>query len=313
MIRKAMGALLAICALGWTAAQAETVGIGTMAAGTLSHSTGSTIAKVLNEEAGLQSRVQPNTGETVILPLIDNGEFDFGIANVLEGAEAYLGHGQFDGNALENLRIAAVLYPLRTALFVRKDSGIETIADLEGKRITHGFPAMGTVEVVLDALLANGGLEDGDYEKVLVPNVIKGADAFVNGRADAFFFAVGAGKVSEVDASVGIRMLSGVDEPEAVERMNEVFPYGYLLEVQPNPAFAGVLEPGFVLAYDNLLLTGTHVSDELAGKVAKGLYENKEALAAGFKPFLAFNPENVVKDDMPVPFHDGVRAWYESR
>jgi TRAP transporter TAXI family solute receptor len=295
------------------AAQAGTVGVGTMAQGTLSFSTGSVIAKLMNEQLGLEARVQPNTGETVLIPLINQGELDFGIANVLEAADAYQGEGDFAGRAQDKLRIAAVLYPLRVALFVRADSDIHSIADLKGKRVTTGFSAMGTIERVLNSVFANGGLEPSDVKPVPVPNVIKAAEQFVNGRADAFFFAVGAAKVAEVDASVKVRVLPMSDAPDAVERMKAIFPYGYLIQVPPLPNFAGVSEPTYVLGYDNLLLTATHVPADLAKAVAAGLAENKEVLIEGFPLFRSFEPDKIVKPDMPVPYHDGVKAWQASR
>jgi TRAP transporter TAXI family solute receptor len=294
-------------------AHAGTVGVGTMAQGTVSFSTGSVLAKVMNEKMGLEARVQPNSGETVLVPLINNGELDFGIANILEAVEAYQGVNDFAGRPQKNLRIAAVLYPLRTALFVRKDSGITKTADLKGKRVTFGFSAMGTINTVMKSLLANSGLTENDIKPVLVPNVVKGAEQFLNGRADAFFFAVGAAKVSEVNASIPLRALPMEDSPEAVKRFNDIFPDGYLFEVPPLPNFAGVLQPTKVLAYDNLLLTGTHVSDDLAKAVAAGLAQHKDALAAGFPLFRGLDPNRIYLEGTRVPFHPGVVAWAKSR
>ena len=294
-------------------AKADTVGLGTMSQGTLSFSTGSVIAKVLNGKAGLEARVQPNTGETVLIPLVNQGELDFGIANVLEGGDAFNGEFSFSGIKQDKLRIAAVLYPLRVAYFVRADSDIKSIADMRGKRVVSSFAAMGSLNRVAGAILANGGLSEADIVPVPVPNVIKGAEQFLNGRADVFFFAVGAAKVAEVDASIKIRVLPLSDERDAVARMHEVFASSYLAKVPPLPNFAGVSEPSNVLAYDNLLLTGTHVADETVAKVLKTLAGNKEDLIAGFPLFRGLNPDKLVKEGMPLPFHDGATAWSKSR
>ena len=294
-------------------AKADTVGLGTMSQGTLSFSTGSVIAKVLNGKAGLEARVQPNTGETVLIPLVNQGELDFGIANVLEGGDAFNGEFSFSGIKQDKLRIAAVLYPLRVAYFVRADSDIKSIADMRGKRVVSSFAAMGSLNRVAGAILANGGLSEADIVPVPVPNVIKGAEQFLNGRADVFFFAVGAAKVAEVDASIKIRVLPLSDERDAVARMHTVFASSYLAKVPPLPNFAGVSEPSNVLAYDNLLLTGTHVADETVVKVLKTLAGNKDDLIAGFPLFRGLNPDKLVKEGMPLPFHDGATAWSKSR
>ncbi|MGI9414884.1 MAG: TAXI family TRAP transporter solute-binding subunit [Hyphomicrobiales bacterium] len=294
-------------------AKADTVGLGTMSQGTLSFSTGSVIAKVLNQKAGLEARVQPNTGETVLIPLVNQGELDFGIANVLEGGDAYNGEFTFSGLKQEKLRIAAVLYPLRVAFFVKADSETRTIAGLRGKRVVSSFSAMGSLGRVAGAVMANGGVAQGDIVPVPVPNVIKGAEQFLNGRADMFFFAVGAAKVAEVHASVKIRVLPLSDAPEAVARMHGVFASSYLAKVPPLPNFAGVTEPTNVLAYDNLLLTATHVPAETVVKVLETLAGNKDDLIAGFPLFRGLDPDKLVKQGMPLPFHDGAIAWSKSR
>lgn len=313
MKTKLIGAVLALGMFMGQGARADTVGLGTMSQGTLSFSTGSVIAKVMNEKIGLEARVQPNTGETVLIPLINQGELDFGIANVLEGGDAFAGAFAFKGNPQKKLRIASVLYPLRVAYFVRADSDIKTIADLKGKRVPAGFSAMGSLDRVAGAVLANGGLSEGDIKPVLVPNVIKGAEQFLNGRADAFFFAVGAAKVAEVDASVKIRVLPLTDDPAAIERMHKPFPSSYLAKVPPLPNFAGVSKPTFVLAYDNLLLTGTHVPEATVKKVVEGLAAHKKDLIAGFPLFRGLHRDKLVKDGMPLPFHDGAMEWHKTK
>ena len=89
---------------------------------------------------------------------------------------------------------------------------MKTIADLKGKRVPYGYSAMRTIEPTVRAILATGGLSEKDVKPVLVPNVVRSADDFTSGAADMFFFAFGAPKVREVDATVGgIRVLE-IDE-----------------------------------------------------------------------------------------------------
>ena len=294
-------------------ATAQNVGVGTMSQGTISFSTGSVIAKVMKEKMGLEARVQPNSGETVLVPLINNGEIEFGIANVLEAQQAQSGQGSFAGRAQKDLRIAAVLYPLRTAYFVRADSDIKSLADLKGKRVTVGFSAMGTVDTIAKALLASGGLKDGDYRPVLVPNVVAGATQLQNGRADAFFFAVGAAKVAEVNAAVPLRILPMPTDDAAIARVRASFPDGYPSIVNPGANFAGVSVPTATLGYDNLLLTSTKVSDALVTKVLEGLAGQKAALIEGFPQFRGLDPKLLVKPQLATPHHPASLAWAKSR
>jgi TRAP transporter TAXI family solute receptor len=311
------GRIMAAIAASWLAAAgaagAQTVGVGTMPQGTLSFSTGSVIAKVMKEAMDVEARVQPNSGETVLIPLVNSGELDFGIANVLEAAEAAAGQGVFAGQPQENLRVAAALYPLRVAFFARADSDIHTLQDLKGKRVTLGFSAMGAVDTIARAVLANGGVSEDDVTPVLVPNVVVGADQFLNDRADAFFFAVGAAKPAEVNASVPIRVIPMQESAEAVERLHTVFPDSYVAIAPPLPNFAGVFEPTPVLGYDNLLLTNADVADALVTKVLDGLADNQEALIAGFPLFRGLDPDKLYKENLATPFHPATAAWASAR
>ena len=66
---------------------------------------------------------------------------------------------------------------------------------------------MRALEPTVRAILATAGLTEKDIKPVLVPNVVRSADDFISGAADMFYFAFGAPKVREVDATVGgIRM-----------------------------------------------------------------------------------------------------------
>lgn len=293
-------------------AWAQSVGVGTMSQGTMSYSSGSAIAKLLTEKAGVQARVQPNSGESIMIPLVDMAELDFGIANVQEADEAVQGERAFKGRPVKNLRVATVMFPLRTALFVKADSGIRTVADLKGKRVTYGFTAMGTINTIVDAILASGGLTAKDIRPIMVPNVARGADELAAGNVDAFFFAVGAAKVTEVDVSVGGLLMLPLGTTEAdVQAVKKVFPYGYPYIEQPRPGVAGVSEPSAALAYDNLLLTSAAVSDELVYKSVKAIYENRAGLVASFAGFQGFDTKHMYKPGMPTDFHPGALRFFK--
>ena len=303
----------AVSVASWTAAQAENLGLGTMSQGTLSFTTGTVLAKVLNEKTDLEARVQPNSGESVLIPLINSGDLDFGIANVLEAQQASSGTGVFSGKKQDNLRIAAILFPLRTAFFVHEDSDIKTLADLKGKRVTVGFSAMGTVDTIAKALLHAGGVEPSDIKPVMVPNVVVGAEQFLNDRADAFFFAVGAAKVAEVNAAQPVRVLAMPDDAVSIARLKSQFPDGYGVTVPPLPNFAGVSAPTTVLGYDNTLLTGTHVPDAAIRKVLDGIANNKDALAGAFPLYRGLDPDKIYKQDVATAFHPATIAWAAAR
>lgn len=291
-------------------AHAQQLGIGTMGQGTAGYSMGAAISKVLLEKAKMQAVVQPAGGTSAYMPMIDRGEIDLGVVNIIEAKEGLTGTGAFAGRKQANIRIVAVLYPFRSGFFVRKDAPMQTIADLKGKRIPYGYTAQVTLRSVVDAFLANAGLTPADVRHVLVPNVIRGTDDFIAEKADAGFFALGAGKVAEANASVGgIRFLQMDDSPAAVERMQKVLPEAYVVTVNPSPALAGVLGPTKLMAYDYVLIAGTHVNDDVVGRVVETLAANKPALVEAFAGYQGFDATKMAKK-LPVDYHPGAIAAY---
>jgi uncharacterized protein len=308
-MRKLLFALLALAA---GTVQAQVLGFGSAPQGSIGYNMSSAIARVMADD-GMQSRVQPYSGSSAVLPLVNSGELDLAVCNVLEIEEATKGEGPYNGRKQANLRVLGVIFPLLSSIFVRNDSDIKSLAELKGKRLPAGFSAQVTLDRIIDAVLANGGLERKDIVPVLVPNVVRGADDFVERKIDGGFFALGAAKVLEVHKSTGgIRFLPLSDDAQAVARMKKHMQYAYVTEVKPGPAFAGVDKPTKLMAYDYLIAVGSHVKDEQAYKIAKAVYENKPKLIESLGAFRGFNPD-LMNRAMPAAFHAGSMKFYKEK
>jgi TRAP transporter TAXI family solute receptor len=304
-LRRALLALLVVAAAGLASGHAwaqKPYGFATLSPGTLNYTTSSAVAKVLKEKAGINILVQPTAGDTAIVPMVNRGEAELGISNVMEVADGYKG-------AQKDLRIVAAVHAYRTPFFVRKDSGMHTIADLKGKRVELGYSAMRNLDKVGRAQLATAGLTDKDVKVVLVPNVIRGANDFVSGAADMFNFAFGAPKVREVDATVGgIRALD-VD-PKGMPAARKIMPYGYLTRVKPGPAFVGVEKPMNVYSFDALIFSSAKVPDDFVYKFLQALDKYKADVVA-IQPVLREFTLQFAYKQYDIPYHPGAVKYYK--
>ena len=305
-----VGAVLTLFGLAGAApATAQTYGIATMQPGTLNHTTGSAIAKVLKEKSGMNVLVQPTAGETTLIPMVGRAEAELGIANIAEVVNVTKGGGA--AGQQPDLRLIGSIHPLRTAFFVRKDSDMKTIADLKGKRVPIGYSAMRTIDAITNAVLATASLAATDVKSVPVPNVVRGADDFMSGNADVFMFAFGAGKVREVDATVGgLRVLEIADA--GMPASLKFFPYGYLNEVDPGPAFIGVPARMKVYAYDNMLFTNAKVKDDIVYKIIETMENNKADLVAVQPALKDFSAAGLYKQ-YDIPYHDGALKYFKDK
>jgi TRAP transporter TAXI family solute receptor len=295
-----------VCLAGAPAA-AQAYGLATMQPGTLAHTTGTAIAKVLKDKGGLNTLVQTTAGETVLIPMVARGEIDLGVANLAEVQAQVEVSGP---NRQADLRLIGVIHPLWASFFVRKDTTMKVNADMKGKRVALGYSAMRTVDMLVQAQLALGGLTAKDVTPVLVPNVMRGADDFIAGAVDALYFAFGAPKVREADASVGgIRALDASASPERLAESRKLFPYGYLTPTSPAPIFVGVTEPINVYTIDYMLFTNAKVKDDVVYKIIDTLAQNKPDLVAMAPHLGAFNPGLLYKK-FDMAYHPGALKYF---
>jgi TRAP transporter TAXI family solute receptor len=294
-------------------AQAQPVGISTSPQGTLTYAVGAAVAKVLNEAGGIQARVQPSSGTGAGIPLVNSGEIDLGLANTLELYDAYHGAGTFDGRpANKNLRTIAVIFPIKVGLFVRNDSPIKTIKDMKGHSVAYGFTSQEIIKKTVDAMLATDGLTIKDLKPVMVPNLVRGVDELVGGRADITTFALGSGKVSEADAAVGIRFITLPNTPAALKGLKSEFRTAYIAKADPSPRYAGVKEPIYIMQYDYTLFASNKVKPDVIKKITDILANNKEALGAAHPLFKGMDLSKLY-NDIEVPYADGAKAYYAEK
>jgi len=309
---KSLRILCAAAAAWCVAGQAQTVGFATLPPGSILHAQASVIAKVVQDHSKLQVRVVGYGGDTGILEAVNSKKSDFWVLDVGESADALHGRGTWKGNAKPGLRTALTMYGFQMAFWVRKDSSINSIADLKGKRVPADWVQQTGVIPHTTAVLAAGGITYNDVVKVPEVNVVRAADDFKAGKVDLLFFAVGAPKVAEVAASVGgLRLLPMNPLPDSEQRMKAVRGEYYYSTVSPAPHIAGVDKPSSVQTIDVVIGVGSHVPDDVVYQFVKAMRENKKDLVAGHPNFNQFNETTAGKLQPTLPHHPGAIKYFK--
>lgn len=304
-------AALAIALIAGTAASAQNVGIATSNPGSLFHNIATAVANAANA-GGLNTTIQPATSPNQFIPFVNQGGIDFGVSNLQEVNYSITGEAWWNGVENPNIRVVAHLMPLVEAIFVRKDSDIMSIADLNGQPMTDGYTAQNTILPQLSAFYATAGMTRDDVEKVSVASVVAGADAFMAGDTVGFIFAHGAGKVREADAAVGGLRALGVDDDSdaALAAAREHWPTAFFLTL-PEGRMPGVLEDTTYIAFPQVIFTHADAPDDVVYAMAKAMYENAQVMADTFPPFRAFRPENMRGNNGVSEFHPGALKFFE--
>ena len=286
------------------AGAAETLRFGAGQQGSQNYGVNAALAQAIESRTDLSVSVQSFGGPVAYLPLLAAGELDMAAVVTPDYGDALRGAGPFEGLAQSNLAVVAALLPSVVGLMVRADSGIETIADLAGRRVAWGIPAQASLQPYVEGALANGGLAPSDVQPVPVASVGAGVSALVDGAVDATLFALRAGAVVEADqATGGIRWLPFDASEEAVARMQAVAPEAYLLDIAPASGLVGIDAPIATMTYDYILVARADLDDAVVDRVARMLAEEAEAIAGTASVLSAMTAETVGRPYPGLTFH----------
>ena len=299
------------------AAAQKAVSVGTNPAGTVFYAIGSGLGKVVSDAGAVRMTVQPYSGSSTFLPLLNTGELEFGVVNAVDMALTYRGPAFKIGGRnpfphAPEIRLLMRGSPFLVGLLVRKDSPIKNVHEIRGKRVTGEYPAHLAVYYNMLGHLASAGLGWSDVKVIPVPAINEGVDALVQGRADVTEFALNGAKVREADAAVGVRHLSIDCSPEGEKRLRAAVPGYYPRWVKKGEAFA-VLEDTCVIAYDVYLAVGKDVPDGLITDVIKALWDNADKLKPLHPIFREWTRERAASADVTIPYHPAAIRFYKER
>ena len=312
-----VGALALVGALAAEAELPKQVTVATNPPGTAYYAVASGLAKVVSGSAGFQMVVQPYTGTSTMLPLLNTGEADFGLVNAVDVGLAYRGPGFRVGGRnpfphAPNVRLVMRGSPLLVGLLVRKDSPIKSVHDVRGKRMTGEYPAHLAVWYNMFGHLASAGLAWNDVRIVPVPAVNDGVDALVQGRADVTEHALNSAKTKEADAAVGVRHVSIDCSPEGEARLRAAVPGYYPRWVKAGTATA-VVEDTCFIAYDTYLSAGKGVPDQVVEAALTALWDNASQLAPIHPMLKEWTRDRAIGGDVTIPFHTGAIRFFKER
>lgn len=221
---------------------------------------------------------------------------------------AYTGTGLFankDKNA--NLRAIASLYPEAMHIVVRKAAGIESVIDLQGKRVSVGSRKSGTIHGARLVLGAYKLTEDDMDTQYL--NNQQAIAAFNAGELDAMFFSVGAPAPSLEQLfteSQNFRLLSIAEaERQTIFKQGHYFsPYTIAAGTYANS------EAVDTISVYALWLTTDQVEEQLVYDLTKALWdESAKQLFNSSHVGRHIDVENSLKG-IGIPLHDGAKKYY---
>lgn len=298
-------AVLALAPAAWT--QQTFINIGTGPVGGTYYPVGSAMAKIWTDSLnGVSANAQSTGGTRNNIQLMGDGDAEAGFADGLS-YDAYNGLNTFDGQPQTFLRTLAPLYPEVIHILVAKGSGIKTLADLKGKRISIGAVG-GSVAATAAVLLEAVGL---NIEKDIRAEYLGHADAvagFGDRRIDAAVIVGAIGIASAVEPTTMDLVEILPIPPEVVEKVVRKIPYYFPFSI-PADTYKGQTGAVSTFSSPNILAVHEKLDPDLVYNMTKALFERKADLVAVTKTMEGMRAEDITA--VRIPLHPGARKYYE--
>ena len=245
------------------------------------------------------------SAENLNLLQAGRGEVGFSLGDAV--SDAYKGDADAGfATPLTKLRGLAGIYPNYIQIVASADSGIKTLADLKGKRVSVGAPKSGT-ELNARAVLKAAGLAYKDLGKVEYLPFGESVELMKNRQLDVTLQSAGLGVASLRDLASAVKIVIVEIPADVIAKIGDA---AYQAATIPANTYEGQTQPVPTVAIQNYLITHTGVSNDEVYKLTKAMWEHTDALAAAHAAGKLIKKETAVKG-MPLPLHPGAEKYYK--
>ncbi|MEE2945978.1 MAG: TAXI family TRAP transporter solute-binding subunit [Pseudomonadota bacterium] len=260
---------------------------------------------------GLIAIAQSTTASVFNNAAVQNGELEAGLAAADVTRSMYLGEGKFDGKPHPKLRIIANLFPEDLHLVMPKDASIDSLSDLEGKRVGIAQAGSGT-QVAVEMMLAEWGLTRDNYDEAELNNS-QSAERLADGQLDAYFYAAGwpVAAMVQLSSTKGMELHSFTQED--MQKINDAIP-AYIPSKIPAGVYEGVDYDVHTPAVSAMLVVSSDLSDELVYGITKAIWNDntRKLLDNGHAKGKQITPDTALDgvEALGVPLHPGAEKFY---
>lgn len=261
---------------------------------------GGAIATVLNDNTELKATSAETGASVQNIEQLVSDDYDLAFSLADTAADAIAGTGSF--SEPQGIQAIGRIHSNYTQVVVRKDSGIKSVEDMKGKRISTGSPKSGT-EVIATRLLESAGLDvDSDVQAQRL-ELGKTVDGMKDGSIDGLFWSGGLPTPALTDLFTSdADKVEFIDVTPLAPKMQEINPV-YAEDVIPADTYQ-TDEDIKTLVVPNVLLVRDDYAKNSSCAITKAIWENIDALAAVHPAAEEFDPKTAQESD-PIPLAPG--------
>ncbi|NBS09039.1 MAG: TAXI family TRAP transporter solute-binding subunit [Betaproteobacteria bacterium] len=296
-----------------TTVMAQNISIATGGTGGVYYPMGGGLANVLSKHVpGMQATAEVTGGSVDNLNLIGSGKPYVAFSMVDAVLDAAKGQQKFQGRKVD-VKTLLVLYPNRMHVVTTESTGIKSMADLKGRRISAGSPGSAT-EIMAFRVMEGAGLDpmkDVTRERL---GVAESANALKDKKIDAFFWVGGLPTAAVTDlASTPGTKIRLIDHADAVEAMNKKWGNLYYADVIAKSTYAGMATDNKMASVANILVANSSMPDEQAYKIVKAIFDHQKDLIAVHQEYANVKISIQKNASTSVPFHPGAEKYIKEK
>src|ERR687887_2814117 len=287
------------------AAQAQNISIATGGTGGVYYPLGGAMAAVLSKYVpGIQATAEVTGGSVANLQLINTGKPYIGMTMADATLDAYKGEDKFKGHPVP-VRTLLIMYPNRMHVVTIEGSGINTLKDLKGKRVSTGSGGSATEVMGFRVIEAAGLDKDRDMKRERL-GVAESVNAIKDRKIDAFFWVGGlpTAAVTDLANTPGVK-IKLIDHSEVVPAMNKKYGNLYVTDTIAKDVYHGMDRDNKQATVMNLLVAHAKMTDKTAYDIVKTFIEKRDELAAVHAEARNITLENQSMKNSPIPWHPG--------
>jgi len=268
---------------------------------------GGAMAGVINNHTDYHVTINASGASADNIRQIGAGDAHIALAQNDVMSYAFTGWGTWaDAEPVTNLATLMSLYPETIQIVVLAASGIYSVEDLAGRRVSVGDVGSG-VNANATQVLAAHGLTMADINEFNL-GFGPSADAMRDGTIDAFFVTAATPNtaIQELSVARDIRLLPIAED--VIAALMADYPF-YVRVVVDSSDYTWVTEPIVTIAVQATLIASTEMDEEVAYNIVRALIENAAEVEQGHARGAYITPENAVQS-ISVPFHPGAERFF---
>ncbi|MDF2791870.1 MAG: immunogenic protein [Neobacillus sp.] len=267
---------------------------------------GGSFAEIIKDETGIDANAETSGASAENMTTLKNGDAEIAFSQTDIASYAAEGKLMFANNKVDNVKAIATLYPETIQIVTTKESGITSVEDLKGKKVSVGAPGSGTVANAEQILEVHGMTFDDINKQDL--SFDESTQGIQDGTIDAAFVTAGTptGAVESLGATEDV-VIVPIDQ-DKIDAIIEKYPF-YVKEEVPAGTY-GLESAVTTVAVQAMLVASSDLADDVVYNITKAIFENLDKVThAKGKLIKVENALNGVGIDV----HPGAQKYFDEK